>query len=218
MQDIGGSTGKRIGIGLALTLALLALAAVLAMLDQARSPAPRLPVYGPVSEFSLTNQAGQAVTLRDLAGHVWVADVIFTRCPGPCLKMSRQMMELQQALPAGSPARLVSLTTDPEFDTPAVFKAYATRFNADPARWQFLTGDKQQLMRLTVESLKLTALAKKPEDRESPQDLFLHSTIFVLVDRQGRLRGVFETAGEGVDPRQVQGRILAAVAQLEAER
>jgi len=218
MQDIGGSTGKRIGIGLALTLALLALAAVLAMLDQARSPAPRLPVYGPVSEFSLTNQAGQAVTLRDLAGHVWVADVIFTRCPGPCLKMSRQMMELQQALPAGSPARLVSLTTDPEFDTPAVFKAYATRFNADPARWQFLTGDKQQLKRLAVESLKLTALAKKPEDRESPQDLFLHSTIFVLVDRQGRLRGAFETAGEGVDPRQVQGRILSAVAQLEAER
>jgi len=218
MQDTGGATGKRIGIGLALTIALLALAAVLAMLDQGRAPAPPLPVYGPVSDFMLTNQMDQAVSLHDLAGHVWVADVIFTRCPGPCLKMSRQMMELQQALPAGSRARLISLTTDPEFDTPSVLKTYAARFNANPARWQFLTGDKQRLNRVAIDSLKLTALSKKPEDRESPQDLFVHSTIFVVVDGQGRLRGAFETTGEGVDPKQVQRQILGVIAQLEVER
>jgi protein SCO1 len=176
-----------------------------------------LAVYGEVADFALTNQNGGAVSLANLRGRVWLADIIFTRCPGPCLRMTRQMKELQDTLPATSPARLVSLTTDADFDTPPVLKAYAERFRADPSRWMFLTGTKQAIASLAIDSLKLTAIEKKPEERVSPQDLFVHSTIFVLVDKAGQLRGVFETTGEGIEWQQVKGQILAAVRQLERE-
>ena len=131
--------------------------------------------------------------------------------------MTRQMKELQDALPPASQAKLVTLTTDPDFDTPPVLRAYADRFQADTNRWMFLTGTKQEIAKLAIDSLKLTAVAKKPEERESPQDLFVHSTIFVVADKQARLRGVFETTGEGIDPQAVKSEILAAVSQLERE-
>jgi protein SCO1/2 len=203
---------------LILTLALLALAGLLAALNVRDTAGKALPVYGQVSEFGLTNHDGQACSLSDLRGKVWVADIIFTRCPGPCLKMTRQMHELQTALPTSSQAKLVTLTTDPEFDTPAVLKAYAQRFGADFNRWLFLTGTKKQIAGLAIDSLKLTALEKKPEERQSPADLFVHSTIFVAVDKRGQLRGIFETTGEGIDPAQVRGEIVAAVKRLERER
>jgi protein SCO1/2 len=121
-------------------------------------------------------------------------------------------------LPQGSSAKLVTLTTDPDFDTPPVLKTYAERFGADPGRWIFLTGAKNQIANLAIDSLKLTAVAKPPGERQSPEDLFVHSTIFVVADKRGRLRGVFETTGEGVDPQRVKARLLAAVKRLERER
>src|SRR5262249_6225019 len=157
-----------------------------------------LPVYGTVAPFILTNEMGQAVSLDDLRGHVWVADVIFTRCAGPCLKMSRQMRGLQNALPARSEAKLVSLTTDTSYDTPSKLKEYGERFGANSNRWMFLTGDKKEVTKLLSESLKLTALEKNPAEQETPQDLFIHSTIFVIVDKQAQMRGVFETSGETI--------------------
>lgn len=204
--------------GILLAGATLVLSFLLAALksEQAALGKP-LPVYGQVADFTLTNQDGQAVSLADLRGKVWVADIIFTRCPGPCLKMTRQMKELEQALPAGSPAKLITLTTDPDFDTPPVLKTYGELSTADPNRWRFLTGTKKQIADLAIDSLKLTAIAKKPEERESAQDLFVHSTIFVIVDKQGRLRGVFETTGEGIEPQQVKTQLLAAIRRLEHE-
>ena len=127
-----------------------------------------------------------AVTLADLRGQVWVADIIFTRCAGPCPRMTKQMKSLQAALPADSRAKLVTLTTDPEFDTPEVLKKYAERFNANADRWMFLTGAKKEIAALGIDSLKLTAVEKKPEEREDPDDLFIHSTIFIVVDKQAR--------------------------------
>jgi len=203
-------------VGLGLAGATLVLGLLLALLTN--SPTNKaLPVYGQVADFTLTNQMGQAVSLADLRRQVWVADIIFTRCPGPCLKMTRQMRELQAALPPGSGAKLVSLTTDPEFDTPAVLKAYAQRFEADPKRWVFLTGTPKQIASLAIDSLKLAAVEKKPEERESPVDLFVHATIFVVIDKHAQLRGIFQTTGENIDPARVRSEILAAVNQLERE-
>ncbi len=169
--------------GLALVAVTLLLAFLLAQLKLRQSLGKTLPIISTVADFSLTNQNAQPVSLAALRGRVWVADIIFTRCPGPCLKMTRQMKELQQALPPKSRAKLITLTTDPDFDTPPVLKTYAERFAADPNRWLFLTGPQAEIAKLAADSLKLTALEKKPEDRESPNDLFVHSTIFVLVDR-----------------------------------
>ena len=203
--------------GLALVGLTLLAALLFARFASRSGPGQLLPVYGQIADFGLTNQDGRAVSLADLRGQVWVADIIFTRCPGPCLKMTKQMKALQDGLPPGSPTKLVTLTTDADFDTPPVLKAYAERFQADPQRWTFLTGTKKDIANLAIDSLKLTAIEKKPEERESPQDLFVHSTIFVLADKRAQLRGVFETTGEDIDPQNVKQQILAAVARLERE-
>jgi protein SCO1/2 len=203
-------------------LALLALtAAAIVLLFQLKrdfvARQQQLPVIHTLAPFALTNQAAQPVTLDTFRGRPWVADIIFTRCAGPCPVMTRQMRELQDALPSGSPAQLVTLTTDADYDTPAVLQAYAAKFGADPARWQFLTGGQVAVANLAIDGLKLTAIAKLPEERTDPADLFVHSTIFVVVDKLGRLRGAFETQGDHVQWPEVKQRLLAAVQQLEQE-
>jgi protein SCO1/2 len=131
--------------------------------------------------------------------------------------MSKQLASLQDALPPASRARLVTLTTDPDFDTPPVLKKYGERYGANSSRWTFLTGTKSEIGQLAANSLKLSAVPVKPEDRQNPADLFIHSTIFVIVDQHARLRGTFETQGDGVDWTNVQPRIIAAMKQLEHE-
>lgn len=201
-----------------LVAALLALALTLAKLQSQRNQrAPELPVISQVANFALTNQLGQPLTLENLKGRVWVADIIFTTCAGPCPIMTRKMRELQDALPAESSARLVTLTTDADTDTPDVLKKYGEKFGANPQRWTFLTGDKRDIAKLAIDGLKLTAIAKKPEERTDPADLFVHSTIFVIVDKHGRLRGSFQTQGEMVSWPESKAQIVAAIKQLERE-
>jgi protein SCO1/2 len=80
--------------GLLLLVTILLIGLLVQIRSRAREP---LPMLGQVADFALTNQNGRAVSLADLRGHVWVADIVFTRCPGPCLKMTRQMKELENA-------------------------------------------------------------------------------------------------------------------------
>ena len=174
---------------------------------------PALPVISQLADFSLTNQFAQPVSLAQLRGKICVADIIFTRCPGPCETMTQRMSDLQTALPPNQPVQLVTLTTDPEFDTPTVLKKYAERFRGQPERWQFLTGTKLQIAGLAIDGLKLTAIENRPEERKASDDLFVHSTIFVLVDKQGRLRGAFES----LEP-DFQARILKAIGLLLREK
>jgi protein SCO1 len=218
MDDTSQKVSRTIWIGIALVILLLAATFLLSNVKTRRRATSALPDIGQIADFSLTNQTGQAVTLADLRGKVWVADIIFSRCAGPCPRMTRQMESLQAALPKDSPARLVTLTTDPEFDTPAVLEKYAARFNADPRRWWFLTGAKKDIAHLAIDSLKLTAVEKKPAERENDDDLFIHSTIFVVVDKRAQLRGVFETDGAGVAWTNMQSTILETVRTLERER
>jgi protein SCO1/2 len=174
---------------------------------------PPLPVYGDVADFSLTNQLNQPVSLANLKGHIWVADIIFTRCPGPCLQMTRKMKAIHDRLPPQSPVKLLSLTADPAFDTSTVLKQYAERFQADHGRWQFLTGSKQALYDLAMKGLKLAVEENANPNPKPAEDLFIHSTRFVLVDAQGRLRGL---SFEGTEER-VVADILKAVDQLLKE-
>lgn len=218
MDQTTQKISRTIWVGVGLLSVILATSFVLSRLEGQRRPALTLPVIGPVADFTLTNQAGQRVMLADLRGQPWVADIIFTRCGGPCPRMTKQMESLQAALSADSRAKLVTLTTNPEFDTPEVLNKYAARFNAKADRWSFLTGSKKEIAALGMDSLKLTAVEKKPEERTDADDLFIHSTIFVVVDKQGRLRGAFETGGDGVEWTNVQPAILTAIRQLERER
>ena len=219
MADTPQQLPRTLWIGIVLLLVVLCLAYALSLMELNHTHRPAaLPVIGPVAGFTLTNQDGQITTLADLTNRVWVADIIFTRCAGSCPIMSKQMESLQDALPPASRAKLVTLTTDPDFDTPPVLKKYGERYGANSSRWTFLTGSKAEIAGLAGISLKLSAVPVKPEDRQNPADLFIHSTIFVIVDRHARLRGIFETEGDGVDWTSVQPRILETVRQLEREK
>jgi protein SCO1/2 len=202
--------------GLGLTMAAIVVAFIVSQVRQ--HSRPRLDVLFQVPDFTLTNQAGGPFGLADLRGKVWIADIVFTRCGGPCPRMTQRMSELQAAIPADKPVRFVTLTTDPEFDTPAVLNRYSHRFNAQPERWHFLTGTKQQIADMAVHGLKLTALDKELAKMENPNDLFIHSTIFLLVDKQGRVRAVVETEPpEGQPTPDVKAAVLPAIDQLLRE-
>ncbi len=143
----------------------------------------KLEIFGQVPDFQLTAQDGETFHESSLKGHVWVADFIYTTCPGPCPMMSSHMSALQRAT-AGTPdIRMVSFTVDPAKDTPQVLAAYAKRYQANPQRWAFLTGPTATLQMLSRDTFKLS-------DIDSSMN---HSTRFVLIDQKGRIRGYYGT-------------------------
>ena len=202
-------------VGFGLLFGLLGLMYLVSLLEYRQARQQALPVLNPIAAFTLTNQENHVTTLADLSNRVWVADIIFTRCAGSCPVMSREMKSLQDALPPASQVKLVTLTTDPDYDTPAILKKYGERYGADFQRWTFLTGTKKELADLATGGLKLGSTPVPPQDQKSPADLFVHSTIFVVVDKQARLRGIFQTEGEGVEWAKVKPQILATLKQLE---
>lgn len=188
----------------------IVIAAIVAAYVVSQVSSKPLPVYDDIPQFTLTNQNGAAVTLDTLRGQIWLADVIFTRCPSQCLRMSAHMKDLQAKLPQD--VKLVSLTTDPTYDTPAKLKKYAGSFSKSD-NWIFLTGDKRVINNIAVDGLKLAVQDTPPNERENPNDLFIHSTKFVIVDKLGRVRGYFD----GDDP-QSTPQILSAVKSLQREQ
>jgi cytochrome oxidase Cu insertion factor (SCO1/SenC/PrrC family) len=205
------------GVGVLLLILALSLVFLLSKAKSRLDQQQSLPVMAQVGDFSLTNQDGALASLGDLRGKVWIADIIFTRCAGPCPRMTRQMKELQDALGGDTQTKLVTLTTDPEYDTAPVLKTYSERAGANTSRWMFLTGAKKQIGDLAVGNLKLSAVPIKQEERTDANDLWVHSTIFVIVDKHAQLRGVFETGGDGVDWPSEKQKLLAAAKQLERE-
>jgi cytochrome oxidase Cu insertion factor (SCO1/SenC/PrrC family) len=207
---------RTLWLGVTLLLGFLGLAYLLSLAEFKRQHV--LPVIGAVADFTLTNQDGKITTRADLTNRVWVADIIFTRCAGPCPIITGHMKSLEDTLPKTSDAKLVTLTTDPDFDTPAMMKKYGERFGVDFSRWTFLTGTKAEIGALGSGSLKLSAVPVPAAAQTNAVDLFIHTTIFVIVDKHARLRSSFETTGDGVDwTNAIQPRIVAAVRQLERE-
>jgi len=150
-----------------------------------------LPIYDSVPEFTLSDQTGAKFDSGSaLKGRVWIADFMFTNCPGPCPRMSSQMRQVEEAL-AGTDARMVSLTIDPDRDTPPVLAKYAAYYSAHPGVWFFLTGDVETLRHLDRDVFKLG-------DIDGSLD---HSTRFVLVDRAARVRGYYLTSEDDAIPR-----------------
>jgi protein SCO1 len=144
-----------------------------------------------VPAFSLTDQDGKTITQNDLRGEIWIADFIFTRCPGPCPLMSAKMASLQERIP--SDVKLVSFTMDPKNDTPSVLKEYGAKYAADFSRWSFLTGDRDKIVEVAM-GLKLPT-----EVGATPVEI-VHSEKFVLVDGEGKARGYYHgTTAEQLD-------------------
>ena len=142
--------------------------------------------YGSVPSFELVNQNGQPFGSPQLVGKIWIADFIFTTCPGPCPMISTRMSELQTPLEK-TDVHLVSFTVDPEKDTPEVLRGYAEKLQAQPSRWDFITGPKSTIYNLSRNGFKL-AVSDGSAETGTP----VHSTRMILVDRHGDIRGYYD--------------------------
>jgi protein SCO1 len=198
---------KRLGLRILVLLFGLTIVSSVAYVLR-RQPDPPMAVYGRVPTFQLVDQGGAPFTDGSMAGHVSVVDFIFTRCAASCPRLTARMTDLQGRLTrAGSSARLVSFSVDPDNDTPAVLAEYAARAGADPSRWSFVTGPVDTVKAAVVGGFKV-ALEKLPKGAYDYD--VTHGNWFVLVDPMGKLRGYYSTE----DPGDLD-RVLRDVRRLE---
>jgi protein SCO1/2 len=153
-----------------------------------------LPILSTVPDFTLTERSGQPFGLNDLRGQVWVADFIFTNCAGTCPIMTTAMTEIQQMAidEKFDDVKLLSITVDPERDTLEALQRFAAGYGAVKDRWYFLTGDGAAIQQLANNGFLLSAAASGGPAAEP----IIHSNRFVLVDRQGRIRGYYDGTDE----------------------
>jgi len=149
------------------------------------------PILGGVPEFELTDQLGEVFSSIDLTGKVWVANFIFTRCPSSCPLQMARMKQIQDKIfqhPGAYKTALISVTVDPDYDQPSILEKHAENFNVNQAHWKFLTGSRDEIWNLSKDGFKLAA-GKQPGPDST---LLFHSTMMVLVDDLGRIRGYYD--------------------------
>ena len=153
-----------------------------------------------VPTFELTNDDGRAFRSSELSGHVWIASFLYTTCTTICPTLASQLanIETRTAL-HGDRVLLVSITVDPEADTPERMHAFASRFRHDPLRWRFLTGN-PTTVRNTIQR---GFLMPEPSRHDAPNEPsgydVLHGANVMLFDPSGGCRGLYRTTGDGLD-------------------
>lgn len=157
---------------------------------------PRTPK---LKSFDLTDQDGKPFSSKSLNGRPWVASFFYMQCPATCWRLNQTLAKWQTDHP-DSPVKFVSITTDPKNDTPAGLKMYAERFQADPKRWTFLTGDEGYITKVGADMFLVSATPST------------HSSRAMVVDRKGNIRGALEV----LDPNQLK-KFEKLVAEVEAE-
>jgi protein SCO1/2 len=176
-------------------LSFVGLAAVLYMMAlRANRTAPdyvdtTIPVLGNLSDFSLTDQNEHSFGLADLNGKFWIADFIFTSCPGICKDMSANMSDIRKTFQDEPRLNFVSISVDPETDTPEVLRQYSEKYDGGD-RWHFLTGESDIIQAIATNDFKVG----------SGEDLLIHSPHFVLVDPDGNIRGYYN----GTQPDEIE--------------
>jgi protein SCO1 len=143
----------------------------------------RLPILWEVPSFVFTDADGRAIDPSALRGHVWIADLIFTRCVTMCPIITSRMNVVRRSIRSGD-VRFVSFSIDPEYDTPAVLRAYAARWGADP-RWMLWSPPPGK------ETEFAQAMRAPFERTQMPLEPILHTTEFFLIDQLGRVRGLY---------------------------
>jgi len=154
--------------------------------------ADRLPHWSPtahqIGAFSLTTQTGATLTDRDLAGQVYVASFIYTRCSMLCPTLVRSLAQVQERV--RDPRFLVlSFSVTPDLDTPAVLATFGREHRIDPGRWKLLTGQAHTIRALARDSF--FASDERLRTTLGGSDAFLHTEALVLVDATGRIRGLY---------------------------
>lgn len=129
----------------------------------------------------MTDSEGHAFDSKLLVGKVWVADFIYTNCPGPCPLMSAKMHTLAQQIKNDADVWLISISVDPQRDTPAVLNRFAHHFGGPTKQWTFLTGSPDTVHLLAYQTFHVGDVIGKMD----------HSTKFALVDKRGEIRGYY---------------------------
>ncbi len=151
-----------------------------------------LPVLGTMPAFTMQNQRGESFESAALQGKVSIVNFMFTRCATVCPLFTAKLKRIQDRTASlGEALQLVSISVDPEHDTPAVLAAYAARFKADPTRWSFLTGDPELVKKTATDGLKL-ALSREGKDARGVPNIG-HSQRFVLIDHTLQIRGYYSS-------------------------
>jgi len=201
-------TKSAIAWNLTLILIPLVTAALLFALWQyevARLGTRAMPSFGIVPPFQLIDQNNQPFGSAQLLGKIWIADFIYTTCPGPCPMISSRMSEMQKPLEK-TDVQLVSFSVDPEKDTPEVLRTYAEKLHARDERWKFLTGERATIYNLSQNGFKLAAT-------NDASGIPLHSSRLILVDRSGVIRGYYDaTSPDAVT------KVLADASHLHREQ
>lgn len=182
-----------------------------------RRGATTLDHFNRVPDFTLTERSGQPFTSASaLKGKVWLASFFFTACPGPCLRMNGRLQEIQAELTRGkhNDVRIASFSIAPEMDTPEVLRKYAERFHATD-QWFFLTGDREKIYGLAHD---VFTFAVKKVDDPADEMAYVHSTRIALVDRDGVVRGSYDTTNpDGSPNEEVVQQVLTGVGDLLRE-
>ena len=150
------------------------------------APLPPPPVLGTVPDFRLVDQTGAPFGPDRLKGRVWIADFVFTRCPDVCPRMTERLVGVHRAL--GERVNLVSVSVDPEYDTPERLAAFARANGAESPRWHFLTGDSRHVQQAVLRGFNV-AFSRGSEDIAT----LTHGVHVVLVDGRGRIRGYYDS-------------------------
>lgn len=173
-------------------------------LEKKEEKSPSLPVLGEVPEFVFFDSKAQEFSYEELKGKVWVADFIFTSCSGICPIMTNKMSYLHKNYLLEKDVRMVSISVDPETDSPQVLDDFANKYEADTEKWHFLTGATEKIHKLAVEGFKIGSV----------EDPVMHSAKFVLVDKNMKIRGYYD----GTEDKEVEkllGDILLILDESE---
>jgi len=165
-----------------------------------------LPVLFTVQPFALIDQDSQPFTDRTLRGHPYIASFVFTSCKTICPRITSQQANVARHLADAPAIRFVSITVDPEQDTPPVLRAYAERYHADLARWSFLTGE-PALLRRTIEGGLLQPVGEREARSDGAYDI-VHTGRLLLVDGEGRARGLYTLTSEQLSQLERDARSL----------
>src|SRR5699024_681054 len=170
-------------IGISFIVLLFGIWVVPKVVERLKSQEEEMALIGPVPEFSLINQHDNLITQNDLLGKVYVVEFFFTTCPSICPIMHESMVKVQDKYFGNPKVAFVSVTINPEVDTPQVLKQYAQENKVTNTNWHFLTGDLKDIYALANQGFNLYA-AEAPEVEGG----FEHSGFFALVDKQGNIR------------------------------
>jgi protein SCO1 len=164
-------------------------------------------VFHTIARFSFVNQDSAVVTNETVRDKIYVADFFFTSCRTICPKMKTQMLRVYDSIQSLDDVLILSHTIDPTYDTVALLRDFAERLGVTSDKWHFLTGVKDSIYNLAQTSYFATAM----EDKTEP-DGFIHSGAFLLIDKQGRIRGKYDgTIEEDVN------RLIVDIKRLSKE-